>query len=63
MDLNPDRLRGTFDGAPVGLQIMGRRLEEEKVIGMMKVIAEALQEYEGKAQTCTCSEGHVSRLT
>jgi len=38
-----------FDGAPVGLQIMGRRLEEEKVIGMMKVIAEALQEYEGKS--------------
>jgi len=28
---------------------MGRRLEEEKVIGMMKVIAEALQEYEGKS--------------
>lgn len=33
-----------FDGAPVGLQVMGRRLEEEKVIGMMEVITEALQE-------------------
>jgi Asp-tRNA(Asn)/Glu-tRNA(Gln) amidotransferase A subunit family amidase len=40
-----------FDGAPVGLQVMGRRLEEEKVIGMMKAIAGALQQYTGRSQT------------
>lgn len=38
-----------FDGAPVGLQIMGRRLEEEKVIGMMRAITQALQEYVGRS--------------
>ena len=31
-----------FNGAPVGLQIMCRRLEEEKVIGLTKRIIEAL---------------------
>lgn len=33
-----------FDGAPVGLQVMGRRHEEEKVIGLMEAISVALQE-------------------
>jgi hypothetical protein len=33
----------------VGLQIMGRRLEEEKVIGMMKAVAGALQQFQGKS--------------
>ena len=34
-----------FDGAPVGLQVMGKRHEEEKVFGLMEAINMALQEY------------------
>jgi len=34
-----------FDGAPVGLQVMGKRLQEEKVIGMMEAITRALELY------------------
>ncbi|MCJ1436725.1 hypothetical protein MMC27_006107 [Xylographa pallens] len=36
-----------FDGAPVGLQVMGKRLQEERVIGLMEAIAAALQDYTG----------------
>ncbi|KAL4242371.1 Amidase signature (AS) superfamily protein [Abortiporus biennis] len=32
-----------MEGLPVGIQIVGRRWEEEKVIGMMKVVEEALK--------------------
>lgn len=35
-----------FDGAPVGLQVMGMRHEEEKVFGLMEAISEALEEFE-----------------
>ena len=35
-----------FDGAPVGLQVMGMRHEEEKVLGLMEAISEALKEFE-----------------
>lgn len=35
-----------FDGAPVGVQVMGRRLQEEKVLAMMEAVAEALREFE-----------------
>lgn len=31
-----------YDGAPVGLQIIGRRFEEEKVLALAKIISEAL---------------------
>lgn len=31
-------------GMPVGLQIVGKRWEEEKVLSMMRVVEEALQE-------------------
>jgi len=34
-----------FDGASVGLQVMGKRHEEEKVFGLMEAISVALQEY------------------
>ena len=42
----PDQ-KDLFDGAPVGLQVMGRRLQEEKVIGLMEVIYAALEDYTG----------------
>lgn len=32
-----------YDGAPVALQIVGRRLEEEKVLEMCEVIDNALK--------------------
>jgi amidase len=32
-----------YHGGPVGLQIVGRRLEEEKVLEMAKVVSEALR--------------------
>lgn len=35
-----------FDGAPVGLQLMGGRLQEERVIAMLEAVTEALQQYE-----------------
>lgn len=31
-----------YDGAPVGLQIMGRKFEEEKVLAIAKVVYTAL---------------------
>jgi amidase len=44
------KIQGEYDaefyhGAPVGLQMGGRRLEEEKVLEMTRVVAEALREY------------------
>jgi amidase len=36
-----------FDGAPVGLQLMGRRLQEERVVAMMEAVVDALQQYSG----------------
>jgi len=39
--------KDTFDGAPVGLQVMGRRLQEEKVLGLAEAIANALQDFTG----------------
>ena len=32
-----------FENAPVGIQIVGKRLEEEKVLAMMKVVDEAVK--------------------
>ena len=32
-----------YHGAPVALQVVGRRLEEEKVLEMCEVIADALK--------------------
>ncbi|KAF2095394.1 amidase [Rhizodiscina lignyota] len=34
-----------FDGAPVGVQVMGQRLQEEKVLAMMEAVQNALQQY------------------
>ena len=31
-----------MNGLPVGIQVIGRRLEEEKVLGGMRVVREAL---------------------
>ena len=35
-----------YHGAPVALQVVGRRLEEEKVLEMCEVIADALKKLE-----------------
>ncbi|KAH7109600.1 amidase signature domain-containing protein [Dendryphion nanum] len=35
-----------FDGAPVGLQVMGQRFQEEKVLAMMDAVREALEQYD-----------------
>ncbi len=35
-----------FDGLPVGLQLIGRTLEEEGVIAMTEVVVEALKNAE-----------------
>lgn len=34
-----------YHGAPVSLQIVGKRLEEEKVLDMVDVVAKALKQY------------------
>jgi Asp-tRNA(Asn)/Glu-tRNA(Gln) amidotransferase A subunit family amidase len=39
LDDNPEQ----WAGAPIGLQIVGQRLEEEKVIGMLCRIRDALK--------------------
>lgn len=31
-----------YDGGPVGLQVIGRRFEEEKVLDMLEIIAQTL---------------------
>ena len=31
-----------YDGGPVGLQVIGRRFEEEKVLEMLEVIAQTM---------------------
>lgn len=33
-----------FDGSPVGVQIMGQRYQEEKVLAMMRALEAALQQ-------------------
>ncbi len=35
-----------FDGAPVGIQVMGQRLQEEKVLAMMEAVHSALQQHQ-----------------
>jgi hypothetical protein len=35
----------TYDGAPVGIQLVGRRLEEEKMLSLAQVVADAVREY------------------
>ncbi|KAH6864999.1 amidase signature domain-containing protein [Alternaria rosae] len=35
-----------FDGAPVGVQVMGQRLQEEKVLAMMSAVNDSLQQYQ-----------------
>ena len=42
----PTDQKELYDGAPVGLQVMGKRHEEEKVLGLMEAISVALQEYQ-----------------
>lgn len=37
--------KNTFDGSPVGVQIMGQRLQEEKVLALMGAVEGALQQY------------------
>ncbi|CZR55783.1 related to general amidase [Phialocephala subalpina] len=34
-----------YDGAPCGIQVMGRRLEEEKMLSISQIIADALHNY------------------
>lgn len=38
-DYDPD----FYHGAPVSLQLMGRRLEDEKVLEMVEVVADILE--------------------
>lgn len=33
------------DGAPVGIQVVGRRLQEEKVLAIAEVIGNAVNDY------------------
>lgn len=42
-----------YDGAPVGLQIVGRRLQEEKVLAVAEYVANSLK---------GCRLGHKSRI-
>ncbi|KAF2115703.1 amidase [Lophiotrema nucula] len=35
-----------FDGCPVGVQVMGQRYQEEKVLAMMSAVRDALQQYQ-----------------
>ena len=34
-----------YDGAPCGVQLMGRRLEEEKMLSIAQIMAGALRDY------------------
>ena len=35
----------TYDGAPVGLQIVGRKYSEEKTLAIAKILQDALQTF------------------
>jgi amidase len=35
-----------YDGAPVGLQVLGRRFEEEKTLELLEIIAQAIGKVE-----------------
>ena len=37
-----------MQGLPVAVQVVGRRLEEEKVLAIMERVEEALEQYTGK---------------
>ena len=39
-----------FDGAPAAVQILGRRLEEEKILWIASIVVEALGKYKGRAR-------------
>lgn len=41
----------TFKGAPVGLQLVGRTLEEEAVIAMTMIVDAAVKEFVGSEGT------------
>lgn len=40
-----------YDGAPASVQIIGRRLEEEKLLSVAKVVVEALWKHNPKSET------------
>lgn len=33
----------TYDNAPIGLQLIGRRLNEERLLGVLRVVEDALR--------------------
>jgi amidase len=35
-----------YEGGPVGLQVIGRRYEEEKVLDILEIIAQSLEKIE-----------------
>jgi Asp-tRNA(Asn)/Glu-tRNA(Gln) amidotransferase A subunit family amidase len=37
-----------YDGAPASIQILGRRLEEEKLLSLAQVVVDALNDYKPK---------------
>ena len=37
-----------FVGVPLSVQVVGRRLEEEKVLAMMRVVDEAVKNYKSQ---------------
>lgn len=39
-----------YDGAPAAVQILGRRLEEERILSIAAGIVEALRKYQGEAR-------------
>lgn len=38
-----------YDGAPASIQILGRRLEEEKLLSLAQVVVDALNDYKHKS--------------
>lgn len=49
LTVSDDPLR--YDGAPAAVQILGRRLEEEKLLSVAQRVVEALQKYKAKLKT------------
>lgn len=38
----------TYDNASIGLQLIGRRLNEEKLLGVLRVVEDALRHFQSK---------------
>lgn len=50
-----------YDGGPVGIQLVGRKFEEEKVLAVAKIVTAALEKMKSEASV-QCTNVHFPSL-